>query len=66
MNDATATDLQNSQRRNLLLAAGVGVAAVGMTSLGPRATLAQSTSEWDKVFPRSEQVDHEKVSFTNR
>ena len=24
------------------------------------------TSEWDKVFPQSNQVDHRKVSFYNR
>ncbi|MEE1133545.1 MAG: alpha/beta hydrolase, partial [Methanobrevibacter sp.] len=24
------------------------------------------TSEWDKVFPKSEKVHHEKVTFTNR
>ena len=23
-------------------------------------------SEWDKTFPRSEKVDHEKVTFVNR
>mgnify|MGYP003291462783 CR=1 FL=1 len=24
------------------------------------------TNEWDKVFPKSEKVDHKKVTFTNR
>ena len=24
------------------------------------------TGEWDKIFPRSETVDHEKVTFHNR
>ncbi len=24
------------------------------------------TAEWDKTFPRSERVDHEKVTFHNR
>ena len=23
------------------------------------------TKEWDKVFPKSDQVDHKKVNFTN-
>lgn len=23
------------------------------------------TQEWDKVFPQSEKVDHQKVTFTN-
>ena len=26
----------------------------------------QMTQEWDKVFPKSEKVDHEKVTFVNR
>ena len=26
----------------------------------------QLTQEWDKVFPRSDNVDHRKISFTNR
>ena len=66
MTVTTTTDLQNPLRRNLLLAAGVGAAALGVASFGPRAALAQPTSEWDKVFPKSDRVDHEKVSFTNR
>ena len=24
------------------------------------------TTEWDKTFPRSEKVDHSKVTFVNR
>ncbi len=24
------------------------------------------TQEWDKTFPKSEKVDHSKVSFVNR
>lgn len=24
------------------------------------------TTEWDKVFPKSDKVDHKKVTFTNR
>ena len=26
----------------------------------------QLTKEWDKVFPKSEQVDHDKATFHNR
>lgn len=67
MTDATiTTDLPNPQRRKLLLAAGVGTAALAVASFGPRAALAQPTSEWDKVFQKSDRVDHQKVSFTNR
>ena len=28
-------------------------------------TQLKMTQEWDKVFPKSEKVDHEKVSFHN-
>lgn len=66
MTDAITSDLQSPQRRNLLLAAGVGAAALGVASFGPRTALAQPTSDWDKVFRKSDLVDHQKVSFTNR
>ena len=35
------------------------------TSLAPIENL-QLTQEWDKVFPKSEKVDHRKVTFVNR
>lgn len=35
------------------------------TSLAPAEPL-QLTQEWDKVFPKSDKVDHRKVTFTNR
>lgn len=35
------------------------------TSLAPAEQLTL-TSEWDKVFPKSEKVDHRKVTFVNR
>lgn len=55
-------------RRNLMTAASAGFVALGATSLlpGTEAKAQTMTSEWDKVFPRSEKVDHEKVAFTNR
>ncbi|RAH99560.1 hypothetical protein DLJ53_23945 [Acuticoccus sediminis] len=66
MTDVTTTGLHDLQRRSLLLAAGVGAAVLGVASFGSEAALAQPTSEWDKVFPKSDQVDHEKVTFINR
>jgi len=36
-----------------------------VTSLAPKQELSL-TSEWDKVFPESEKVDHRKVTFVNR
>src|SRR3712207_1141593 len=55
-------------RRDLLKLTGAGVAALGVGSLSNASNAkAQSISgEWDKVFPRSEKVDHEKVTFKNR
>jgi fermentation-respiration switch protein FrsA (DUF1100 family) len=55
-------------RRDLLKLTGAGVAAIGAGSLFNTSNAkAQNVSgEWDKVFPRSEKVDHEKVTFKNR
>jgi hypothetical protein len=52
-------------RRNLLKLTGVGVAALSMLSIDATA-LAQNTLAWDKTFPKSDRVDHRKVSFYNR
>ena len=55
-------------RRDLLKLTGAGVAAIGAGSLFNASNAkAQSMSDgWDKVFPRSEKVDHQKVTFKNR
>lgn len=56
----------NTSRRNLMKGTGLAVAAMSMI---PAATATQAfaqTSEWDKVFPKSDKVDHQKVSFNNR
>nr|WP_299496357.1 alpha/beta hydrolase [uncultured Rhizobium sp.] len=57
-------------RRNLFQAAGAGVlsvSAVALTGLPVAAQEASSmTTDWDKVFPKSETVDHRKVTFKNR
>lgn len=59
-------DLQNPERRAMMALAGVGAAALGLAALSPEAALAQATSDWDKTFPKSDRVDHRKVSFVNR
>ncbi|MEC5319271.1 alpha/beta hydrolase [Brenneria populi subsp. brevivirga] len=75
MNKTTlkSTDIK---RRTILK----GSVLIGLTSaaLGVRSALAatpsaaspasglQLTQEWDKVFPKSEKVDHQKVTFQNR
>ncbi|MTH79614.1 alpha/beta hydrolase [Paracoccus aestuariivivens] len=55
-------------RRSLLKMTTAGVAAFGVAALSnaSKSKAQTMTSEWDKVFPLSEKVDHEKVSFTNR
>jgi hypothetical protein len=55
----------NTSRRSLMKATGLAVAA----SMIPAAAVSQAraqTSAWDKVFPKSDKVDHQKVSFKNR
>ena len=55
-------------RRDLLKLTGAGFAAgVAASIFNISSAEAQTMSnEWDKVFPRSENVDHEKITFTNR
>ncbi|MEO4001409.1 alpha/beta hydrolase [Mesorhizobium sp. CAU 1732] len=55
-------------RRELLKLTGAGVAAFGVASTFNtlKAKAQNMSDEWDKVFPRSERVDHEKVTFKNR
>ncbi|MBB4302142.1 hypothetical protein GGD81_001169 [Rhodobium orientis] len=65
----TATDTPDANRRNLLKVAGAA-AALGAASFTGTRALAQSAAtwetSWDKTFPKSDAVDHEKVTFTNR
>ncbi|KRW94122.1 alpha/beta hydrolase, partial [Paracoccus sp. MKU1] len=65
---AGSRDLPDAGRRNLLKLTGAGVVAFGAGLLFniPNAKAQNMSDEWDKTFPRSEKVDHEKVSFTNR
>ncbi|GGC66551.1 membrane protein [Siccirubricoccus deserti] len=55
-------------RRDLLKLTGTGVAALGAASLiDVSSAKAQAMTEnWDKVFPRSGDVDNQKVTFRNR
>ena len=68
MTDQTKTPngLPNASRRTLLMMTGAGLAAAGLVSIGAAPARAQASGEWDKTFPRSEAVTHEKVTFTNR
>ncbi|UXS41788.1 alpha/beta hydrolase [Agrobacterium tumefaciens] len=56
----------NTGRRNLMKATGIAVAAMGMVPMAGATQAFAQTSSWDKVFPKSDDVDHQKVSFRNR
>ena len=43
-----------------------GPAALAAATSSSEAGTMQLTQEWDKVFPRSENLDHQKITFTNR
>ncbi|MES5097851.1 alpha/beta hydrolase [Agrobacterium sp. BA1120] len=57
-------------RRGLLKLTTIGAAAVGaasiMTASHAQAQTLNMTQDWDKTFPKSENVDHQKVTFSNR
>ncbi len=63
-------------RRNLLRSGGMAATALaltGATSLAAQGSLipptghnVHMTQTWDKVFPKSDNVDHQKVTFVNR
>lgn len=64
---ANDLDVADAGRRNMLKLTGVSIAALGIASVVTSPARAQSpTTEWDKKFPKSDKVDHEKVTFTNR
>jgi len=46
--------------------AGVGAGAVALLLATTTSASAQGTLGWDKTFPRSAKVDHQKVNFYNR
>jgi fermentation-respiration switch protein FrsA (DUF1100 family) len=71
--DTSNTIIRNApvprmDRRALMKLTGASVAALGAASLfHPSNAKAQTMSaEWDKTFPRSEKVDHQKITFKNR
>ena len=60
-------------RRNLLKLTGsstalllAGSASAATARNRTKGTAVQLTQDWDKVFPKSDRVDHQKVTFTNR
>lgn len=65
--DAAETDVG---RRALLKMTGTGIAALSVGAMLPSQASAQAkiqlSDKWDKTFPRSDKVDHKKVTFKNR
>lgn len=57
-------------RRNMLKLTGSSIAAAGAGLLASQPAAAQPSIKlgkaWDKTFPKSNKVDHKKVSFQNR
>jgi fermentation-respiration switch protein FrsA (DUF1100 family) len=60
------SDTFDVSRRDLVKFAGAGFAAAAVASLASSPAIAQSGAGWDKTFPKSDRVDHQKVTFTNR
>ncbi|CUX70920.1 MULTISPECIES: alpha/beta hydrolase [Agrobacterium] len=56
----------SAARRNLMKATGVAVAAISVVPATVATQVLAQTTSWDKMFPKSEKVDHQKVSFKNR
>lgn len=53
-------------RRSLMKFTGAGIVALSAASALTTQARSQEGAEWDKTFPKSETVDHEKVTFKNR
>ncbi|RUM24408.1 alpha/beta hydrolase [Rhizobium vallis] len=53
-------------RRSLLKIGGLTAATVGVLAMGSAAAEAAASETWDKTFPKSDKVDHQKVSFYNK
>ena len=59
----------HASRRSLMKLTGLGLAAAATLSMIPTPAAAQEitmTTQWDKTFIQSLEVEHRKVSFTNR
>lgn len=67
-NTAEQATVREFGRRDLLKITGAGVAAFGATSLFniSNAEAQRMSEKWDKVFAKSKNVDHQKVTFKNR
>ena len=64
--EATTVNLQYTKgTRSTWHGAGLLLAAAGMMAVGALPVRAQGTPAWDKTFPKSEHITHQKVTFKN-
>lgn len=72
--DAIVQVAANMGRRNMLKMTATGIAAAGAAAVAASQAHAQSQTlpavklvdKWDKVFPKSDKVQHKKITFQNR
>ena len=64
--DEAAVGSRNPDRRTLMKGAGAIAAMSAIPAALSAPDFAQGASAWDKTFPRSARVDHQKVTFKNR
>lgn len=66
--NTNVNDRAGLPRRDLMKLAGASIAALSAASFltTSKAKAQTMTTAWDKVFPKSTKVDHEKVTFKNR
>lgn len=68
-NTITNQDTVIASRRNALKMTATGIAALSVAAAaGPASAKSPVTlgTKWDKTFPKSNKVDHKKVTFKNR
>lgn len=70
VSDIAAPNSMDAGRRTLLKMTAAGIATAGVGAIPASPAMAQSalvlTEKWDKVFSRSDKVDHRKITFKNR
>jgi fermentation-respiration switch protein FrsA (DUF1100 family) len=66
MNSPTSTPRRNGWNRAGMLLAAVGLVSAATPAPAQSQAQARNTPAWDKTFPQSDKVDHQKVTFTNR
>lgn len=65
-NPTDQKDIINASRRSMMMGTGLAVAAISIIPAAAAGPALAQTTAWDKVFPKSDTVDHQKVSFVNR